>query len=96
LLVEPKTGIDRKAQVLQVKMDRKILLWRARVLSGRKGMERVYPDCPDCGKRMTYFSGDIFSEHYMCAECNRFLGIPRREGFFMKSPFKPRYTLIHD
>ena len=59
-------------------------------------MERVIPACPGCGKKMTFYSSDVFSEHYMCASCNRFQAIPRRLDFFSKSPFKPRYPAIHN
>jgi predicted RNA-binding Zn-ribbon protein involved in translation (DUF1610 family) len=49
-------------------------------------MEKTAPGCPTCGEKMTYFSSDIFTEHYMCAKCNRFVGIPRGVDFFAKSP----------
>jgi len=65
------------------------------VVSGCERMERTVPGCPDCGKKMTFYSSDALSEHYVCANCNQFLAIPRRVGFFRKSPFKPRYPLIH-
>ena len=68
----------------------------ARAVSGCQTMERNVPECPGCGEKMTFYSSDAFSEHYMCANCNRFLGIPRRAGFFSKSPFKPRYPPIHN
>ncbi|HYB84784.1 MAG TPA: hypothetical protein VED86_05600, partial [archaeon] len=59
-------------------------------------METDLPACPTCGKEMTYYSSDVFSEHYMCPACDRFLAVERRAGFFTKSPFRPRYPLIHD
>ncbi|HXX73305.1 MAG TPA: hypothetical protein VEI80_06370 [Candidatus Acidoferrales bacterium] len=59
-------------------------------------MENVLPACPTCGRKMIYYSSDVFSEHYMCRNCDKFLAVERRTGFFTKSPFKPRYPLIHD
>ena len=58
-------------------------------------MENI-PVCPNCGKKMTFYANDVFSEHYMCPECVKFLAVERRSNFFAKSPFKPRYPLIHD
>jgi predicted RNA-binding Zn-ribbon protein involved in translation (DUF1610 family) len=58
-------------------------------------MENIIPSCPTCGKKMVYYSSDVFSEHYVCPGCDQFLAVERRAGFFAKSPFKPRYPPIH-
>ena len=72
----------------------KVLLHQGALGWWVEGLERIIPECPNCGNKMTYFSADIVSEHYMCLHCNRFLEIPRRKDFFTKSPFKPRYSSI--
>ena len=59
-------------------------------------METVQPACPACGKKMVFYTSDVFSEHYMCQACDQFVTVERRVGFFAKSPFKPRYPLIHN
>jgi len=53
-------------------------------------MERVVPGCPGCGGKMIFYSSDAYSEHYICPDCDRFLGIPRPIDFFRKSAFKRR------
>ena len=62
----------------------KVISAKAHVVSGCRRMERIVPECPACGRKMTFYSSDAFSEHYMCADCNQFLGVPRRAGFFSR------------
>ena len=52
--------------------------------------ERNVPRCPRCGKDMTFYSSETYSEHYICLGCNQFLVIPRAMDFYKKNPFKPR------
>ena len=53
-------------------------------------MERTAPKCPDCGEKMTFYSGETYTEHYICTDCERFTVIPRPIDFFNKNPFKPK------
>lgn len=89
----PVDSLFRPADEIK-KTTEKSISEEAEVVSGCVRMERIVPECPGCGVRMVFYSSDAFSEQYMCPDCNRFLGVPRRIGFFDKSPFKPRYPPI--
>ena len=54
------------------------------VVGGRERMESVVPECPGCGGKMIFYSSDAYSQHYICPDCERFLGIPRPIDFFRK------------
>jgi transposase-like protein len=53
-------------------------------------MEKTIPKCPGCGEEMTFYSGETYSEHYFCPDCDRFIVVPRKGDFFRKNPFKPK------
>jgi transposase-like protein len=63
---------------------------KAQLVRGRGKMERTAPKCPDCGEKMTFYSGETYTEHYICTDCDRFTVIPRPINFFNKNPFKPK------
>lgn len=61
-----------------------------RLMRVSKKPERNVHKCPSCGKDMTFYSSETYSEHYVCLGCNQFLDIPRPVNFYKKNPFKPK------